>query len=337
MELLAGEPVPARDARYAGMTPRAGRGDDHARQPCASPLPRAAVDGQEGVTAHGVRPAAHARRDAASPGATGRASAPGRQRRGHPRGPHRGDAHRAQHLEPQCLLVATVVPGDDDVAGGRLVQVPGGEPGKIGDPVSPADRQGVPAVPPGAPGALLGIEDEQLAPRHQTAANELARRGQPGLPRSDDDDVSDASGISGVCDVPVGLLVVHATIMRHRPGLLLIGAGALARPIAARRSSSIAAPLLTAQRRHSRAGTQRVTARGAAGWRQGGGQGRGGVVRRERAVAEGPGENSGDERRDQAGPHDGGRLRASRLAENDTDLAPCHLCSPLQAPSRHAS
>ena len=226
MKLLAGEPVLARHVRDVGMAPGAGRGDDHARQPGAPPRPGARLDLQEGVSTHGVRPAAHARRASAGRRAAGRVSAPrGQQPCGHLRGAHRGHAHRAQDPKPSRLLVAAVVTGQDDVAGSRLVQVPCGEPGQIRDPAPPADRQGVPAVAPGAPGALLGVEHEKIAPRSQATAHELTRRGQPGLPGPDDDDVNNVGGIGGVSGMQVRIRGVHVTIMRHRSRLVRIGAG----------------------------------------------------------------------------------------------------------------
>ena len=79
---------------------------------------------------------------------------------------------------------------------------------------------------PGAPGPLLSIEHEQLAPRPQAATHELAGRGQPGLPGPDDNDVDDLGGIGSISGVQVGIRGVHVTIMRHRLRLVRIGADA---------------------------------------------------------------------------------------------------------------
>ena len=202
VELLAGETVPPRNVRDVGMVPGAGRGNDHARQPGAPPLPRAGLDRQKSVTAHGIMPAAHASTAAAGRGPHGRVNAPGGQRRrGKLRGSHRGDMHRTQDAQPARLLIASVVPGDGDVAGRSLIQIIGGELGQVGDPMRPTDRQGVPAVAPGASGTILGVEHEQLLSRNQPTAGELARHGQPGLTRPDDDDVDNLTDFTGLTDV----------------------------------------------------------------------------------------------------------------------------------------
>ena len=138
----------------------------------------------------------------------------------------------------------------------------------------PTDGQGVPAVAPGASGTILGVEHEQLLSRNQPTAGELARHGQPGLTRPDDDDVdnladftdlSDVAGVAdagstpsspsapgtagigggrighaadttGVCGALVGLRGVHITIMRYHSELF---------PIEVLSSRRAFAPLLT--------------------------------------------------------------------------------------------
>jgi len=114
VELLAGETVLPRNVRDVGMVPGAGRGDDHACEPGALPLPRAGLDRQKSVTAHGIMPAAHASTAAAGRGPHGRVNAPGGQRRrGKLRGSHRGDMHRTPDGQPARPLPA----GDQAVQG----------------------------------------------------------------------------------------------------------------------------------------------------------------------------------------------------------------------------
>ena len=182
--------------------------------------------------------------------------------------------HRTQDAQPARLLIASVVPGDGDVAGRSLIQIIGGELGQVGDPMRPTDRQGVPAVAPGASGTILGVEHEQLLSRNQPTAGELARHGQPGLTRPDDDDVDNltdftgltdvadladagstpsspsapgtagigggrighAADTTGVCGALVGLRGVHITIMRYHSELF---------PIEVLSSRRAFAPLLT--------------------------------------------------------------------------------------------
>ena len=113
-------------------------------------------------------------------------------------GAHGGDPHGAQDVQLALGLVAPVVLGDDGAAGPGLVHVPGGEAGKVGDAVGPADGEGVPAVAPGTARAVLGVEDEKVLADDGAAPHELAGRGETRLAGTDDDDAEgDLRGLAG--------------------------------------------------------------------------------------------------------------------------------------------
>jgi len=150
VELTAAEVLDARDVRDERVVPRAGGVEDEVGGEDA------VVDKRDGERGPGV--------DAADRGG-------------------------AQDLHVEGVLVGAVVVGDEAGGGDLRVRAVHGQAGEVGDAVGLTEGEGVPAVPPRAAGAVVGVEGEDVAVGSQrvSAAVEFVGGRQASLAGADDD------------------------------------------------------------------------------------------------------------------------------------------------------